>query len=49
MRNLSIIGQNYETVEQPFGFVNTGQRMLAWGNSAHSGERFGVFCSGRQC
>ncbi len=31
MRNLSIIGQNYETEEHPIGFVNTGERMLSWG------------------
>lgn len=31
MKNLSIIGQNYETEEQPIGFVNAGNRMWAWG------------------
>ena len=31
MKNLSIIGQNYETEEHPVGFVNTGERMWAWG------------------
>ena len=36
MRNLSIIGQNYETEEHPLGFVNSGDRMLTWG-------KFGAF------
>ena len=36
MRNLSIVGQNYESVEQPIGFVNSGDRMLTWG-------KFGAF------
>ncbi|MEQ1934901.1 MAG: general stress protein [Fimbriimonadaceae bacterium] len=31
MRNLSIIGQNYETEEHPIGFINTGERMKSWG------------------
>ncbi len=31
MRNLSIIGQNYQTEEHPVGFVNTGERMWSWG------------------
>ena len=31
IRNLSIIGQNYETEERPLGFVNSGDRMLTWG------------------
>jgi len=31
MKNLSIIGQNYETEEHPVGFVNTGDRMWSWG------------------
>jgi len=31
VKNLSIVGQNYETDEQPLGFVNTGDRMLTWG------------------
>ncbi len=36
MKNLSIIGQNYETEEQPVGFVNAGDRMWSWG-------KFGAF------
>jgi hypothetical protein len=36
MRNLSIIGQNYETEEHPLGFVNSGDRMWTWG-------KFGAF------
>ncbi len=36
MRRLSIVGQNYEIVEQPMGFVNSGDRMLTWG-------KFGAF------
>lgn len=36
MINLSIVGQNYETQEQPIGFVNAGDRMLSWG-------KFGIF------
>jgi uncharacterized membrane protein len=36
LRNLSVIGQNYETEEYPVGFVNTGDRMLSWG-------KFGAF------
>ncbi|MEQ1823830.1 MAG: permease [Fimbriimonadaceae bacterium] len=31
LKNLSIVGQNYETEEHPIGFINTGERMLAWG------------------
>ena len=31
LKNLSIIGQNYESEEQPLGFVNTGDRMWTWG------------------
>jgi hypothetical protein len=31
MKNLSIIGQNYETEEHPVGFINTGDRMWSWG------------------
>ncbi len=31
MKNLSIIGQDYQTEEQPVGFVNTGDRMWSWG------------------
>ena len=31
MKNLSIIGQDYETEERPIGFVNAGDRMLSWG------------------
>ena len=31
LKNLSIVGQNYQTEEQPVGFVNTGERMWAWG------------------
>src|ERR1700683_687640 len=36
LRNLSVIGQNYETEERPYGFVNAGDRMLSWG-------KFGAF------
>ena len=36
MKNLSIIGQDYETLERPIGFVNVGDRMLSWG-------KFGAF------
>ena len=31
MKNLSIIGQDYETLERPIGFINAGDRMLSWG------------------
>jgi uncharacterized membrane protein len=31
MKNLSIIGQDYHTEEQPIGFVSTGDRMWSWG------------------
>ncbi len=31
LRSLSIVGQNYQTEEHPVGFVNTGDRMWAWG------------------
>ena len=31
MRNLSIIGQDYQTEDKPVGFVNTGDRMWSWG------------------
>jgi len=36
MKNLSIIGQDYETEERPIGFINAGDRMLSWG-------KFGAF------
>jgi uncharacterized membrane protein len=36
MKDLSIIGQDYETLERPIGFVNAGDRMLSWG-------KFGAF------
>ncbi len=36
MKNLSIIGQDYYTDEQPVGYINTGDRMLFWG-------RYGAF------
>ncbi|MDR3691605.1 MAG: hypothetical protein P4L46_19660 [Fimbriimonas sp.] len=36
MKNLSIIGQNYETEDQPVGFLNAGDRMWSWG-------KFGAF------
>jgi hypothetical protein len=36
MKNLSIIGQNYETKEHPVGFANTGDRIRSWG-------KFGAF------
>jgi hypothetical protein len=36
VRNLSIIGQNYETEEHAVGFINTGDRMWSWG-------KFGAF------
>jgi len=31
LKNLSIVGQNYASEEQPVGFVNTGERMWSWG------------------
>ena len=31
LKNLSIIGQNYQTEEHPVAFVNTGDRMWSWG------------------
>lgn len=36
MNQLSLIGQDYETEEHPIGFMNAGDRMLAWG-------KFGAF------
>jgi Protein of unknown function (DUF1269) len=30
MKSLSIVGQDYQTLEHPIGFVNTGDRMLTW-------------------
>jgi len=36
MNNLSIIGRNFETEDQPYGFVNAGDRMWTWG-------KFGAF------
>lgn len=39
LKSLSIIGQNYQTEERPLGFVNTGERMWAWG-------RLGAFWGG---
>jgi uncharacterized membrane protein len=31
MKHLSVVGQNYHTEEHPIGFVNAGDRMVAWG------------------
>jgi uncharacterized membrane protein len=31
MKNLSIVGKDYELQERPIGFVNTGDRMWSWG------------------
>jgi len=31
LKNLSIIGQDYQREDQPVGFVNTGDRMWSWG------------------
>lgn len=31
MKNLSIIGQDYQTEERPVGFFNTEDRMWSWG------------------
>jgi len=31
LKNLSIVGQNYQSEEQPVGFINTGDRMWSWG------------------
>ena len=36
IRQLSIIGQDYSTEEQPIGFINAGNRMMTWG-------KFGAF------
>jgi uncharacterized membrane protein len=36
IKNLSVIGQNYSTAEQPVGFVNGTDRMWTWG-------KFGAF------
>ena len=32
LKNLSIIGQNYQSEEHPVGFVNTGDRIWSWGS-----------------
>lgn len=31
LKNLSIIGQDFQREDQPVGFVNTGDRMWSWG------------------
>ena len=36
IKNLTVVGQEYESEEHPVGFINTGDRMLAWG-------KFGIF------
>jgi len=36
MKNLSIVGRDYHTEEVAVGYVNTGDKMLAWG-------KFGAF------
>jgi hypothetical protein len=41
MRNLSIIGQDYQIEEQPIGFLNTGKRMFTWGKY---GAFWGTIC-----
>ena len=44
MKQLSIVGQNYSTQEQPVGFVNTGDRMVSWGKlGAFWGSIWGLF------
>jgi len=44
LQNLSIVGQNYSTQEQPVGFINTGDRMLSWGKlGAFWGSIWGLF------
>lgn len=43
MRNLSIIGQDYQTEERPIGFFNTEDRMWSWGkNGAFWGTIWGL-------
>lgn len=43
IKNLSIIGQNYQTEEHPIGFVNTGDRMWSWGKyGAFWGSMWGL-------
>ncbi len=36
MKDLSVVGQDYQVEERPVGFVNTGDRMWSWG-------KFGAF------
>lgn len=31
MKNLSIVGKDYQVEEHPIGFLNTGDRMWSWG------------------
>jgi hypothetical protein len=39
MKQLSIVGKDYHSEEQPVGYYNTGDRMKAWG-------KFGAFWGG---
>jgi uncharacterized membrane protein len=36
VHDMTIVGRDYHTEEQPVGYINTGDRMLAWG-------KFGAF------
>ena len=41
--NLTIFGRDYHTEEQPVGYINTGDRMLAWGKlGAFWGTMWGI-------
>jgi uncharacterized membrane protein len=43
MRDLSIVGRDYHTEEQPIGYINTGERMLTWGKlGAFWGSIWGI-------
>jgi hypothetical protein len=41
MTEISVIGQNISTEERPVGFINTGERMLVWGEE---GAFWGSVC-----
>ena len=43
MKNLTILGRDYHTEEHPVGYINTGDRMLAWGKmGAFWGSIWGI-------
>ncbi len=43
MKNLSIVGKDYQTDESVVGYYNTGDRMMYWGKLVRSGVGSGGY------